>query len=164
MTLPRPDGDPKRGEVILIPKPLRLEWLDVAALDAELSNAAFRLAAVLGVHFNRYRGNTYISLATLASITGWSERTVWAALQELERRGYILVKRRELGTRADGRRVCGGRGVANVYLPAFERSQISATTRGQSSQSVASFFGKKGRNESAERSQPTTSPPLIHLR
>jgi hypothetical protein len=30
----------------------------------------------------------------------------------------------------DGRHVCGGRGVANTYLPAFERSQVAATKPG----------------------------------
>jgi hypothetical protein len=53
------------------------------------------------------------------------------AVVELEKRGYLIVRRRGLGTRSDGRRVCGGRGVANTYAPAFERTQVAATNTGQ---------------------------------
>jgi biotin operon repressor len=131
-TATAPAADCKTSvDVILIPKQLRLEWTDVLALDAELSHVAFRVACVIGSHFNRHRGDTYISQKTIARIMGVSERTVWTATEELERRGYLIIRRRELGVRAtDGRRVCGGKGVANTYLPAFKRSQVSTIKPG----------------------------------
>jgi hypothetical protein len=123
---------PTSADVILIPKQLRMEWTDVLALDSELSHVAFRVACVIGSHFNKHKGETYVSQETIARIMDVSERTVWTAIIELERRGYLLIQRREFGVRpSDGRRVCGGRGVANTYLPAFERSQVAATNTGR---------------------------------
>lgn len=120
------------ADVILIPKQLRMEWTDLLAHDRALSNSAFRVACIIGSHFNRRTGDTYVKQETIAEKLGVSERTVWAAIMELERLGYLIISRRELGVRAtDGRRVCGGRGVANTYLPAFERSQVTATYSGQ---------------------------------
>jgi biotin operon repressor len=128
----------KAGQVILIPKQLRAEWMDIIALDPKVSHVAFRAAGVIGSHFNRYTGDTFLSQEMLARVMCVSERTVWTAVGELERLGYLIVKRRELGTltrkRKDGTdvtvRVAGGKGVANTYLPAFERSQVAATNTG----------------------------------
>src|SRR5205085_11924121 len=80
-------------------------------------------------------GDTFISQKTIARVLGVSERSVWTALKELEERGYLLVERREFGTvirtAKSGKqiavRTAGGRGVANIYKPAFERSQLAAT-------------------------------------
>ena len=109
-----------------------MEWTDVIALDAGLSHVACRTGLVIGSHFNRHRGNAYLRQDTIARVMGVSERTVWSAITELETRGYLIVQRREFAPRkSDGRRVAGGRGVANVYLPAFERSQLSATNSGK---------------------------------
>lgn len=120
------------ADIILIPKQLRMEWTDLLAHDRSLSNSAFRVACIIGSHFNRRTGDTYVRQDTIAEKLGVSARTVWAAIGELERLGYLIISRRELGVRAtDGRRVCGGRGVANTYLPAFERSQVVATLSGQ---------------------------------
>lgn len=120
------------GEVILIPKQLRVEWVDVMALDVRLGLVALKVALVIGSHFNRHTGDTYVSQETIAEAAGLSLRAVRNAIGELETRGYLLVRRRELGQRkSDGRRACGGRGVANVYLPAFERSQVAATNAGR---------------------------------
>ncbi len=107
-----------------------MEWTDVIALDVTVTPIAFRVACAIGVHFNRSTGKAYPSVARIAKLLAVSERTVWAAVQILEARGYLIVERRELGFRGDGRRVCGGRGVANSYRPAFERSQLTATFSG----------------------------------
>jgi len=129
----------KSGQVIVIPKQLRAEWMDVMALDSSLSHVAFRAAGIIGSHFNRHTGKTFLTLETLARVMGVkSERTAWSAVNELDRAGYLLVKRREFGTltrrKKDGTdvevRVAGGKGVANTYLPAFERSQVAATFTG----------------------------------
>lgn len=135
--LPKPAG-PQSGAVILIPKQLRAEWMDVMALDARLSHVAFRAAGVIGSHFNNKTGQTFLSFELIAEKMGVSERTAWSAVKELERSGYLIVKRREFGTilrkTTTGReievRVAGGKGVANTYFPAFERSQVAATNTG----------------------------------
>jgi biotin operon repressor len=132
-------GQIKKSSVtVLIPKALRAEWVDVMALDPTLSNSAFRVACVIGSYFNKHRGDAYPSIETLARVMGASERTVWAGVKELEERGYLIVKRRSLGSltrkRKDGTesevKLAGGRGVSNTYTPAFERSHISATITG----------------------------------
>jgi hypothetical protein len=127
----------KTSSVILIPKQLRAEWMDAMALDTRLSNTAFRLAGVIGSHFNRHTGQTFLTVETLARVMNMSERTIFAASKELEEFGYLIVKRREFGTvtrkTASGDiqvKVAGGKGVANTYLPAFERSQVTATNSG----------------------------------
>lgn len=127
----------KTGTVILIPKQLRAEWMDVMALDARLSHTAFRVAGVVGSHFNKHSGRTFLTHETIARVMSVSERTAYAAIMELEVRGYLIVKRREFGTvtrRTAGGdiqvKVAGGKGVANTYLPAFERSQVAATNSG----------------------------------
>jgi DNA-binding Lrp family transcriptional regulator len=119
------------NNLVLITKKVRMEWTDVMALDAELSATAFKVAGVIGTHFNNCSGDTYVTQQTIARVMRLSPRTVQNAIVELERRGYLIVRRRELGTRSDGRRVCGGRGVANTYVPAFERAQVAATNAGR---------------------------------
>jgi hypothetical protein len=119
------------GDLILITKQVRMEWTDVMALDAELSPIAFKVASVVGTHLNNYSGHTYVTQQTIARVMALSLRTVQKAIVELEKRGYLIVRRRELGTRSDGRRVCGGRGVANTYVPAFERTQVASTNIGR---------------------------------
>jgi hypothetical protein len=124
--------------VVLIPKQLRAEWIDAMALDPSLSNNAFRVGCVIGSYFNKYRGEAYPRLDTIARVMDAAERTVWGGVKELEAAGYLIVKRRHLGTRTriekNGAetevRLAGGKGVANTYQPAFQRSQISATTTG----------------------------------
>jgi hypothetical protein len=115
------------AEVILIPKRLRMDWIDLAALDKELPPASFKIGAVIGTHFDNKSGLTYVSQETLAKVSGLSAATVARAIADLERRGYLIVQRREIGVRSDGRRVFGGKGVANVYLPALDGAQICAT-------------------------------------
>ena len=133
------DPNNKRSaQIILIPKQLRAEWMDVMALDSSLSHVAFRAAGVIGSHFNRHTGKTFLNQKTLANVMGVGERTAWSAVNELDRAGYLIVKRREFGTlsrqKKDGTtvsvRLAGGKGVANTYLPAFERSQVAATNSG----------------------------------
>jgi hypothetical protein len=128
----------RSAQIILIPKQLRAEWMDVMALDSSLSHVAFRAAGVIGSHFNRHTGKTFLNQETLANVMCVSERTAWSAVNELDRAGYLIVKRREFGSltrrKKDGTtisvRVAGGKGVANTYLPAFERSQVAATFAG----------------------------------
>ena len=119
------------AEIILIPKHLRMDWMDVMVLDVDLAGASLKVAGAIGTHFGNKSGMTYISQKKIAKVTGLSEATVKRAITDLEQRGYILIQRREIGERDDGRKVYGGKGIANVYLPAVDAMQISATDRGQ---------------------------------
>lgn len=143
------------GEVVLIPKHLRMDWTDTLALDPELSHLAFRVAAVIGSHFNRHRGDTFVSQETLARVLAISPRSVWNAIAELERRGYLIVERRgpEADKRTrDGRRVCGGRGIANTYRPACGGQAVAATDRGRRLAERAELAWERGQ-------RPPTQPP-----
>lgn len=116
---------------VLIPKPLRMDWVDEMALDSELSPTAFRVACVIGTFFNSRSGDTFVSCETVAERMGKSVRTVWAAIDELERAGYLAVERREHRPRTDDQaRVAGGRGAKNHYRPVLKTSQKVATFRG----------------------------------
>lgn len=121
----------RSAEVILIPKQLRMEWTDVIMLDPALPPLAKVVAGVIGAHLNRHRGDTYLRQDTIADQLGLSLRAVQGAIGKLEVAGYLVIDRRELGQRGDGRRVCGGRGVANTYAPALDGTQVSATQGGR---------------------------------
>ena len=121
------DNPGRGGELILIPKQLRMEWTDVMGRDPDLPATALKVAVVIGSHFNHRTGDTYVSQEKVAEIMRVSLRTVRTAIGELEGRGYLIVGRRDLGKReSDGRRVCGGRGTANTYAPALDGRQLTA--------------------------------------
>ena len=114
----RPTARPTQqsGEVTLISKPMRMEWTDAVAFDPEVSDSALRVACVIGGHFNHASGYTYINQQTIALLVKKTDRSVRAAVAELERLGYLVVERRELGTRvSDGRR---GRSFVQGWWPA----------------------------------------------
>ena len=102
------------------------------------SHVAFRVAAVIGYAFNKHAGEAFLALPTIAEKAGISARWAWKAVHELEQAGYLDVRRRDLGTGSrttkDGKTVAikfaGGKGVANVYKPTFERQRLGATNRG----------------------------------
>lgn len=171
VSIKRPPKDPDRGrcdgdksETILIPKKLRMEWTDVMALDNSLSHSAFRAGCIIGSHFNGRSGETYVKQSTIAGEMGCCERTVWTAIKELETKGYLIIERRDLGVRAsDGRRVCGGKGVANVYRPAFQREQIVATASGAKLAARCDLYQKQRSQNSSTKvaasCDPTLNPP-----
>jgi hypothetical protein len=121
----------RSAEIILIPKQLRMDWVDVMALDPSIVPMAFRIACVIGTHFGNKSGLTYISRETIARVAGVDLSTAKRAIVQLEAAGYIIVRRRLVGTRNDGSVVYGRRGDANEYLPACNALQVSATDRGQ---------------------------------
>lgn len=125
--------DPRRksADIILLPKQLRMDWMDVMATDPAITPVEFKIGGAIGSHFGNKSGFTYVSLKLIAKVSGVSESTAARAALRLERRGYLIVERREIGVRGDGRPVYGGKGVANVYLPAVNAQQVSATDRGQ---------------------------------
>ncbi|MBB4259970.1 helix-turn-helix domain-containing protein [Bradyrhizobium sp. CIR3A] len=108
-----------------------MDWVDAMALDRDLPDCAFRVACIIGTHFGNKSGLTYVSQETIAGVGGLSLATVQRAVKALEAAGYLIVRRRDVGERKDGRRVYGGRGTANEYLPAIDAGQISVTDRGQ---------------------------------
>ena len=158
----------RSATVILIPKKLRMEWTDALALDRDLSNMGFRVACVIGTHFNNQSGDTFVSQETIARVMGVSERSVWTALKELEERGYLLIERREFGTvtrtTKSGTqiavRTAGGRGVANVYKPAFERSQLAATNRGKKLAAHCDLIWKEWSQNPARKVAADCDPTL----
>lgn len=151
------------ADVILIPARLRLGWIDVLAMDHRLSHVAFRVACVIGRHFNKRSGDTFIKNETIASVMGVSKRTVWTAIRDLEEAGYLIVERRELGRRQDGRRVAGGRGAANEYKPGLERSQLSATKGAEKLAAICDHWweerSQKRVTKVAASCDPTLNPP-----
>jgi hypothetical protein len=124
-------GSPSSA-TIAIPRAMRMAWTDAITCDPEVSDSACRIACVIGAHFNRYSGETFISQKTIARLANKTDRTVRTAIGELECLGYLEVVRRELGRRAsDGRRVCGGKGAANIYRPTFERERLNSADLGR---------------------------------
>ena len=160
-------SDQPPGATIVITKPMRMAWTDAIAIDPELTDSAARIAGIIGSHFNRHSGETFISQKTIATLADKTTRTVRTAIAELERLGYLEVERRELGRRAsDGRRVCGGKGAANIYRPAFERERLGATERGQRLLQAVEQRWQAAREEidfrhsDEQRRRPISSLPL----
>jgi hypothetical protein len=156
----QPTSRSSAGEVILIPKLLRLDWVDVMALDPNLSDAAFRVACIIGWHLNKHHGDTFLKQSTIAQIWGKCDRTAWAATKEIERAGYLIIGRREFGVRSDGRKMYGGRGAANSYRPALDRSQLSATDRGQKLAIRCEQFASAGSQNRASTIATNCEPTL----
>jgi hypothetical protein len=114
--------------VILISRQLRLDLIDVQALDTSLSDNAFRIHCVISTHFGNKSGLTFVSIEYLAAATGKSVATVQRAILELEKTGYLIIKRRCLGTRTFRGKVYqnyGAKGAANEYLPAIDAAQVT---------------------------------------
>lgn len=161
----------KSGMVILIPKQLRMDWIDVMALDQSLSHVTVRVAMVIAFHLNKYSGKAFLTQELIAEILGISERTVFSAIKELEERRYVIVRRREFGTivrkTPTGReilvRVAGGKGVANTYIPTVDGSQVSATNRGlmlaKRCELIVEQRSQKSVPKVAASCEPTLSPP-----
>jgi DNA-binding MarR family transcriptional regulator len=161
----------KSGMVILIPKQLRMDWIDVMALDQSLSHVTVRVAMVIAFHLNKYSGKAFLTQELIAEILGISERTVFSAIKELEERRYVIVRRREFGTivrkTPTGReilvRVAGGKGVANTYTPTVDGSQVSATNRGlmlaKRCELIVEQRSQKSVPKVAASCEPTLSPP-----
>ena len=119
-------------DTIAIPKFLRLEWVDILALDHSLPDGAFRAAVVISTHFNNRTGTTFLSYETIATEMGKDSRTIQAAVSTLKQTGYMIVGQTHLGYRkSDGRRVSGGRGNANTYTPAANNVKLVETPRGR---------------------------------
>lgn len=165
-------GTKSSAVVVLIPKQLRAEWVDVMALDADLSNNAFRVACVIGSYFNKYRGEAYPKIETIAAAMGAAARTAWGGVKELEARGYLIVERREFGTikrrLKDGTekevRLAGGRVLPIRTAQRSKGRKFLRPLPGQSSQNVASFTGLKGRKFLHQRSQRIATQSLTFLR
>ena len=157
--------------MVLIPKQLRMDWIDIMALDPSLSHVVVRVAMVIAYHLNKYSGKAFLTQELIAEILGISERTVFTAIKELEERRYVVVKRREFGTiirkTSTGReiqvRVAGGKGVANTYIPTVDGSQVSATNRGlklaKRCELIVEQRSQKSVPKVAMGCEPTLSPP-----
>jgi hypothetical protein len=161
----------KSEKLVLIPKQLRLDWVDVMACDPLLGPVDYRTASIIGCHVNKHTGYAYLTQVLIAKLSGRCERTIFEAIKNVELRGYLIVKRREFGTivrkTKSGRevvvRLAGGKGVANMYFPACDGSPVSAIKgslklaerceliRSQRSQEISA--------KAAADCEPTLSPP-----
>jgi hypothetical protein len=115
------------ADIITLSKQSRLEWIDVIALDTSVAPIALRVACVISTHFNRKRGDAFLSLKRIAKLTGLSERTVWTAISQLKQAGYLILKGRGTALEAE----VGQRGRANEYQPAFDHKRLNATDTGE---------------------------------
>jgi DNA-binding transcriptional regulator YhcF (GntR family) len=158
----------KATVAVLLPKPLRAEWVDAMALDPDLSNNAFRVACVIGSYFNKFRADAYPSMGIIAEKMNATTRTVWNGITELEARGYLIVKRRHLGTyirkeKTGGEtevRLAGGKGVSNTYYPAFQRSQISSTNTKSKLEEICDLYWSQRSKKSASKAETDFDPTL----
>ena len=126
---------------------------------------------VIAYHLNKYSGKAFLTQELIAKILGVSERTVFAAIKQLEKRRYVIVKRREFGAivrkTPTGReiqvRVAGGKGVANTYFPTVDGLQVSATNRGLKLAERCELIWEQRSQKSAPKvatgCEPTLSPP-----
>ncbi len=87
---------------------LRWAWLDSVAFDPDLSPIAVRVAYAIAWHLFG-KDHSWPSQETIAAKIGASPRSVWSAINELAKSGRLIVHRRDLGCRKDGRPVAGGR-------------------------------------------------------
>jgi hypothetical protein len=151
---------------ILIRARDRLAWHNQMARDVALGHVAFRVAYVIGSHFNNQSGYTYLALETIAKKCGVCRRTAWAAVEELAARGHLRVDKG------------GGRNVANTYrmilhdVGAAENVAADCTvTKSQTTQ----IDGRKGAggcittlktsySSNRKNSHPAPSPPRIEGR
>ncbi|GBD22997.1 hypothetical protein HRbin29_00647 [bacterium HR29] len=96
-----------------------------AILDAPDLTANQRLVLVALLRFADERGECFPAVATLASRTGLSERTVQRTLRELEKLGLVAVEERRGRTRTSTYRLCleAGKGVTVTPFEGPKRCQ-----------------------------------------
>lgn len=97
-------------------------WLRQVADDPDVIPAGFKLAFILGEHFNRETGTAWPSQATLARLIGVKDRQVRNLLRVLVDRGHVEVSGHR-GPRA-----------ANLYRA---KRKHNAGSHGENRQSVA---------------------------
>jgi len=71
----------------------KMRWLNAVCKDCNVSATAFRIAYLLGDHFNSVTGVAWPSHKRLASIICAATKTVQRGLRELENRGWITIQR-----------------------------------------------------------------------
>jgi helix-turn-helix protein/DnaA-like protein len=136
------------------------------AKNTELSHSAFRVACIIGAHFNHNTGSTFISLPKIARMAGICRNTARKLICELEQRGYLIVER-PVRNGEDGQSFYGGRGATNVYRPSFPQPSggVGPSERerqgSERDQSCAPFPAEKGVNAETlvqrKRGQPETA-------
>ncbi len=135
-----------RGNVvIMIPKKLRMDWVDTMAIDERVSHTAFRAACVIGKHFNNTTGETFVGFPKMAKILNCHEKTARRAVQQLEELGFLEVKRMR------------GRGKAHVYRPAVDGERATATAAAQKLDTSVRLL--KAENRTPVSVKPDTSVP-----
>jgi Helix-turn-helix domain len=144
--------------VVAIPKGRRMEWTDAMARDTEVSHGGFRVASIIGAHFNHATGSTFIGLERIARLTGMCRNTVRKFIKELEELGYLIVERPEIAVR-HGQRFYGGRGATNIYRPSFRHSD--GPENGAVLEQHQRKRGQHGEPFSVEKGCNAVSPSLV---
>lgn len=147
----------------LLPKKLRAEWMDVMAVDPEITALEFRVACVIGGFVNARTGATFASRSAIARRVCVTERAVEKAISKLEARGYLIVKRPDYGSFIrNGKAVSasGGRGKANGFSLAFERSNLSSTFDGKKLERAFDLLTSERSNKEAGNVEPPFAPTL----
>jgi hypothetical protein len=93
----------------------RLDWQRQMAFDCELSHVAYRVAGIIGGHFDNRTGTCFPGLERIARVAGVSRRTAWGAVEELARRGRLRVTKG------------GGRARANTYEMVLTNGAMGCT-------------------------------------
>jgi hypothetical protein len=122
---------------------------------------------VIGSHINKFSGETFVSQETIAQEMGVCERTAHTAIKEIEQKGYLIIKRRELGIinrrKKDGTtmqiRAAGGRGIANIYVPAIDRTELRAQKLASRCELEEAKRSQKGTRKVAADCDPTLTSP-----
>lgn len=124
------------GKITILPRD-RLAWHRQMAEDRDLSHVAFRVAVVIGNYFNNNTGRTFVGYETIGDVVGMCRRSVFAAVQELAKRGHLKVV------------AGGGRKRANEY------GMVLKTV-----QSAAPFGGAETVQNSAQNGAARCTPTL----
>jgi len=116
------------GDLVL-PAGTKMRLLGEA--QRRLANLDFRVLFVLHERADRSTGTVEISHGELAAEVRCQRRAAEKATTRLIASGDIKVERQQIGQRADGSPVYGGKGRRNRYRLIFERPSIGTVFEGE---------------------------------
>jgi hypothetical protein len=90
----------------------KMKWLNAVCKDCKISPTAFRVAYLLGDHFNSISGEAWPSHQRLASSLCIATKTIQRAARELEIHGWLEVRRSR------------GRRTTNRYRPHWPSGKV----------------------------------------
>src|SRR5947208_15780686 len=78
------------GKIIILPRD-RLAWHKQMVEDRGLSDMAFRVGVIIGIHFNNRTGRTFVGYDGIAERIGIERTSVWRSITALRDRGHLEV-------------------------------------------------------------------------